>query len=125
MSDMDLTGYETTTAADLVRVIDGALGDWDRTTTGPGLWVWQYATDDLTQVVAVNALPDRILTPTGMWPEQVGPTVLGGVEGELFASATLPHVSDRSDLMEALRVVAVLVPDLEPATWSAGERVAT
>lgn len=115
--EMDLAGYEASAAADLVRIIDDALGDWDREDTGPGLWVWRFATDDHAQVVAVNALPDRVLVPTRLWPEEVGPTLLAGIEGGLYASVTLPLVSDRHDKREALRIVAVLVADLDPATW--------
>ena len=115
--EMDLTGYpEVTAAASLVRIVDEVLGDWERVETGPGLWVWRW---DMGRalVVAVNALTDRVLVPAALWPAQVGPTLLGGDEGRLFASVTLPHVSDRHEMREALRVVAVLVPDLEPATW--------
>lgn len=117
MSEMDLTGYEASAASVLVPLVDAALADWDCEETGPGLWIWR-SWGERHQVVAVNALPDRILVPAHLWPEKVGPTLLGGDVGGLFASATLRHCSDASEMREALRVVAVLVPDLEPATWS-------
>lgn len=119
MSGMDLTGYSPATLAhDLVTLVDDALGDWDRTVTGPGLWVWRSYWEDRHQVVAVNALEDRVVVPVEGWPTKVGPTLLGGDANGLFASATLPNVADRTQIREAIRVVAVLVPDLEPATWS-------
>lgn len=115
MAEMDLTGYEATAASGLVRLIDKALPDWEHTETGPGLWVWRYEDEDNDRgrVVVVNALEDRLLVPTHIWPAKVGPTVLAGVEGDVFASVTLPNCSDSSDMREALRVVAVLVPDLD------------
>lgn len=119
MGDLDFTGYETSAAAALVEHIDACLGDWDRRDLGPGLWSWYSAFDDREQVVAVNALPDRVLVPVHGWPAQMGPTVLGGDANGLFASATLPHVSDRFERRQALAVVAQLVPDLAPAAWEA------
>ncbi|MER7002225.1 hypothetical protein ABT297_04140 [Dactylosporangium sp. NPDC000555] len=118
MSEMNLTGYEGTAASTLVRIVDAALGDWDRAEAGPGLWVWRSEWDERCQVVAVNALADRVFVPVEGWPAKVGPTLLGGDKYGLFASATVPHVSDASEMREAIAVVAVLVPDLEPATWS-------
>jgi hypothetical protein len=115
---MDLTGYEGTAASTLVRIVDDALGDWDRAVTGPGLWVWRSEWEERRQVVAVNALEDRVVVPVDGWPSKVGPTLLGGDDGGLFATATLPDCTDGGEIREALRVVGVLVPDLEPATWS-------
>jgi hypothetical protein len=115
---MDLTGYEGTAASTLVRLVDDALGDWDRTVTGPGLWVWRSEWEERRQVVAVNALEDRVVVPVDGWPSKVGPTLLGGDDSGLFATATLPNCTDGGEIREALRVVGVLVPDLEPATWS-------
>lgn len=111
MAEMDLTGYEATRASDLVRVIDRALPDWERAETGPGMWVWrQVYEDEQPWVVVVNALPDRILVPTHVWPAKVGPTLLVGIEGDVFASVTFPDCSDNSEMRKALRVVAVLIP---------------
>lgn len=117
---MDLTGYEVTAAAELVRFVDERLTGWERSERGPGLWVWRTEVDDWRPVVAVNALPDRILVPTHLWAKQVGPTLLAGTEGGAFASATLSHMSDLSEMRQALRVAAVLVSELDPAVVGRG-----
>ncbi len=110
---MDLTGFETKAAATLVRLVDSALLGWTPLYTGPGLWTWENPAEN--QVVVVNALPDRILVPTDLWPPKVGPTLLGGTPGGLFASATLPDCCDICDIREAIRVVSTLVEDLSTA----------
>ena len=117
MADLDFTGYETSAAVTLVQHIDACLGDWDRRDLGPGLWSWYSAFDGREQVVAVNALEDRVLVPVHGWPAKVGPTVLGGDVNGLFASATLPDCSDRSERALAIAAVAEVVPDLAPAAW--------
>ncbi len=111
--NMDLTGFESAPAAILVRFVDSALIGWTPTSTGPGLWTWENPTED--QVVVVNALPDRILVPTSLWPPKVGPTLLGGTRRGLFAAATLPDCCDMSEIREAVRVVSTLVEDLRTA----------
>lgn len=117
VGDLDFTGYETSAAVALVQHIDACLGDWDRRDLGPGLWSWYSAFDDREQVVAVNALPDRVVVPVFGWPAKMGPTILGGDLNGLFASATLPGCSDRSERQMAIAAVARLVPDLDPAAW--------
>lgn len=117
MTDLDFTGYEASAAATLVRHIDACLGDWERRDLGPGLWSWYSAFDDREQVVAVNALTDRILVPVHGWPAQVGPTILGGDVNGLFVSSTLPHCSGRDQRQLAVVAVAQVVPDLQPAAW--------
>lgn len=117
MTDLDFAGYETSAAADLVRHIDACLADWDRRDLGPGLWSWHSAFDGREQVVAVNALADRILVPVHGWPAQVGPTILGGDVNGLFVSSTLPHCSGRDQRQLAVAAVAQVVPDLVPAAW--------
>lgn len=116
---MDLAGYEATAAADLVRSIDDRLtDDWQRHDTGPGLWSWRTSRDERTLVVAVNALEDRVLVPVGGWIGKVGPTILAGQLDDVFASVTLPLVSDRHDAREAFTLLARLVPELADPAWA-------
>lgn len=111
----DLTGWEATAAADLVRLIEARLPDvWIRHEDTPGQWTWELDDEDNTGhwVVVVNGLPDRILVPVHGWPAKVGPTVLAGTWHDTFVSVTLPNMTDRSDLRNALRVLSQVVPAL-------------
>jgi hypothetical protein len=109
-------GFEASAAQRLVLLIDSRLdGEWTRYDDGPGLWRWQFDDEDYGDrppLVAVNGCSDRILVPAHFWPAKVGPTVMVGRFGDVFASVTLPHVSDGYDAEDALRLLWPLVPGL-------------
>lgn len=111
----DLTGWEATAAADLVRLIEARLPEeWTPFQDGPGMWPrWELIDGDVGRlIVAVNGREDRVLVPVHAWPAKVGPTVMAARWGDQFVSVTLPAMSDRSDMRGALDILAHVVPAL-------------